>query len=175
MAAISNIFIGMLLVFLNFNINIGASQIGLIPDFVGYIIMRKGLTELFSWSDKFPRVVPYVTGMAVYSGICYALAIFGVSISLILGLFSTVVSLYISYSIIMGIKDIELSKAQDLHSERLYSTWKLLALFSLVTYALLFIPGLSIIVMIAAFIIGVYYLIVFNETKNLFYQHNSTD
>lgn len=33
-----NIFIGFLFVFLDFNLSLGTSQIGLIPDFVGYIL-----------------------------------------------------------------------------------------------------------------------------------------
>ena len=36
----------MLLVFLDFSINLGRIRIGLIPDFIGYIIMVKGLSEL---------------------------------------------------------------------------------------------------------------------------------
>lgn len=49
----SNIFIGALFVFLNFTININGIKIGLIPDFIGYIIMVKGLAELENESPYF--------------------------------------------------------------------------------------------------------------------------
>ena len=43
----SSIFTGMLLVFLDFNINLGRSKIGLLPDFIGYIVMAGGLAASF--------------------------------------------------------------------------------------------------------------------------------
>jgi len=42
----SRIFTGFLFIFLDFNLNLGNSQIGLIPDFIGYIIMLGGLAEM---------------------------------------------------------------------------------------------------------------------------------
>ena len=36
----------MIFVFLDFDLNIGNSKIGLIPDFIGYIYMYKGAAEL---------------------------------------------------------------------------------------------------------------------------------
>lgn len=172
------IFIGMMFVFLDFFININASSIGLIPDFVGYIFMFNGLTELIVFSDRFSKVKPYVVGMAVYSGILYILDLFGGAYMLgdftiiVLGLISTIVSLYISYCIIAGIKDIEAVREQNLNSPQLYSTWKLLAIFTFVSQILLFVPALAIICIIISFIIGIYYLVVFNRSKNLFYELN---
>ena len=37
-----NIFLGMLFAFLDININRGRTTIGLMPEFVGYILMVKG-------------------------------------------------------------------------------------------------------------------------------------
>lgn len=172
---IKNIFVGMLLVFLNFNLDIGSIRIGLIPTFLGYIFMLRGLSELEGFSEHFRKVSLYVKGMAVYSGICYAMDLFGVSsligepISFVLGLLSTAFSLFISYKIIMGVRDIEAARAQDLNSGQLYSTWKLLAAFSLITYGLYLVPALMIVCIIISFVVGIYYLYVFNKTKNLFY------
>ena len=173
-----SIFIGMLLVFLNFNLDINAMRIGLIPTFLGYIFMLKGLSELTEYSGQFSRVMPHTKVMIAYSAICYALDLFGISsslgapVSFVLGLVSTIVSLFISYGIIMGIKDIETTRVQNLNSEQLYTTWKLLATFSLIVYLLYLIPTLAIVCIIIGFIIGVYYLYIFSKTKNLFYDAN---
>ena len=174
----SSIFTGMLLVFLNFNLDLGHTRIGLIPTFIGYIFFVRGLSELAEYSNRFTKVVPFAKGMAVFTGITYALDLFGFSarlgtaVSFVLGLITTVISLYISYSIIMGIMDIEATRAQDLNSAQLLSTWKLLATFSLITYLLLLVPAIAMISIIASFIIGIYYLYIFSKSKNLFAESN---
>lgn len=174
----NNIFIGMLLVFLNFNLDIGPSRIGLIPNFLGYVFMLKGITELSTLSKRFLKVEPLTKAIAIYSGICYAMDTFGITsmlgelLAFILGLLTTIFSLIISHGIVMGILDIELTKAQNLNANNLYSTWRLLAGFSLVTFLLYFIPLLAVISIIAGFIVGIYYLFVFNQTKKLFYEQN---
>ena len=66
----SSIFTGMLLVFLDFNINLGRSKIGLLPDFIGYIVMAGGLAELQSESESFAKVKGFAKGMAVIRGFC---------------------------------------------------------------------------------------------------------
>ena len=173
------IFTGMLLVFLDFNLDFGASRLGLLPDFLGYIFMLRGLRELDGFSPQFGRITLYVRGMAVYWAVCYALDLFGLSSALgviftfVLGLVSTLFSLYISYTIIRGIIEIEEGRLQDLSAAKLLSVWKIWAVLALLTYALLFLPGLAMAAILGSFIAGIYYLYVFNQTKNLFYRYNS--
>lgn len=173
----NNIFVGMIWIFIDFNFDVGASRIGLIPDFIGYILMIKGLSELEGFSDQFVKIAPYVKGMLVYSGICYAMDLLGVSsrvgqiISYILALISTIISFYISYVIIKGVEDIEVSTAQDLNSAQLKSVWKLYAVISIIIYVVFIIPALNVVCILAGFIIAIYYLYVFNKTKKLFYEH----
>ena len=168
------IFIGMILIFLNFDINLGNCKIGLIPDFVGYIYMYKGAIELFEFSDKFQQITPYIKGMAIYSGLCYAVDLFGILSNIdplvvySLGFISTVFSLLISYKIIHAIKDIEIRAGHDLNSIQLYSTWKILAVFSLVCF--IPFPTLLFVSIFISFIVGCYYLYMFSKTKNLFYE-----
>ena len=182
--AINGIFIGMLFLFLNFNIDIGAARVGLIPSFIGYYFMFKGLSEVKELSDRFVKIVPFVTGMIVYSGILYTMDLFGFSTEIdfmygtrtsgtiiaILGFVSVILSLYISYNIIMGIKDIEVVKEQSLNSKQLYSIWKLMAVLSFLTFALLLaqIPVLAIVSIITNFVVMIYYLYAFNKARKLF-------
>ena len=173
-----SIFTGMLLVFLNFNLDFNATRIGLIPTFLGYIFMVRGLSELAGFSSQFSKVTPYSKGMIAYSATCYAMDLFGISsmlgevLSFALALTTTIVSLFISHGIILGIREVETTRVQNLNSDQLYSTWKLLVFFSLISYVLFLIPVLAIVSIIISFIIGVYYLFVFNKTKNLFQDNN---
>jgi len=70
----------------------------------------------------------------------------------------------------MGIRDIESAREQDLESEKLYFAWKLTAVLSLVVYAIVFIPAIALIYIVASLVIWLYFLIMLNRTKNLFYE-----
>jgi len=168
----------MLLVFLNFNLDIGAARIGLIPTFIGYIFLVIGLGELIGFSPWFSKVMPFAKVMVVCSGILYGMDLFGITarlgvlVAVILGFGLNLIGLYISYGIVVGIKDIETTKGQDLNAGSLYRAWKLLAIFSIMAYLLLPILVLAAFSVIASFVVGIYYLYVLNKTRNLFYLQN---
>ena len=87
---------------------------------------------------------------------------------LAIGIIMMIFSFYISYNIIMGIKDIEIIKEQTLNSDQLYFAWKLLVVFSVLTYVLLIFPILAIACVVISFAIGICYLVIFNKTRKLF-------
>jgi hypothetical protein len=168
-----NILIGFLLIFLDFNLNLGSSQIGLIPDFAGYIIMINGLAEMAGESPLFLKVKPYATGMAVYTGILYLMNLIGISASLgalsyILAVASTIISLYISYCVVTGIKEMEEKYSVFLNGGSLKSTWTLLAVFNIAAFVSLLIQPLAVICIIAAFIVAICFLVAFSKSKNLY-------
>ena len=178
-----SIFIGMLFVFVNINIIIGSSLIGLVPTFFGYLCILGGLSELKGYSTCFTKATPWVKGMVIYSAFCYAMNLlgagavdnpYGLLFGSILGISLTIISLFIAYNIIMGIKDIETTKVQNLNSVQLYSTWKMLAVLSIGASVFIFVPVLNLACAIAGFVVAVYYIFIFNKTKKLFYIENPT-
>ncbi|MDF2944652.1 MAG: hypothetical protein K0S01_3510 [Herbinix sp.] len=169
-----NIFIGLILIFLDFSLNLGNSKIGLIPDFIGYIVMISGLEEMAGESTLFINVKPYVTGMAVYTGILYLLDLVGVSVSLgvltyVLAITSTAISLYISYNIVMGVIDMEGKYNTSLNGDSLKSTCLLLVVFNVLNFVSWLIPSFAIIFIIMSFIVSICFLVAFNYSKNLYY------
>ena len=170
-----HIFTGCILIFLDFNLNLGSSQIGLIPDFIGYIVMVNGLTEMSAENPAFLKVKPYARGMAVYTGILYVMDLLGISaelgaITYLLAITSTAVSLYISYYIVIGIKELEDQYGADLNGDNLISTWKLLAIFNIVVYLSLLLPMLAVICIIVTVIVGICFLVNLSKSKNLYYE-----
>lgn len=170
-----NIFIGLLFIFLNFNITIGASIIGLIPGFIGYIYILKGFDELKEQGEWFTRLRPYATGMAIYSGVLYVFDLLGISTSMgalftvPLGLVSTIISLYISYGIVMGIKDMEVVNQFELNTGALLSAWKVMAFCAIISYLVIWIPIIAIIGIIIGFIASIWFLYSFSQSKNKYY------
>jgi hypothetical protein len=169
------IFIGMIFVFLDFNIDIGTSRIGLIPDFIGYLFIIQGLAELSDKSRRFSAARPFAVFMAVYTAAIYVCNLLGLVVSmgvlpsLLLGAVTIFVSLYVSYQIVMGIKETETTEARFLNADALYRSWRLYVFFSVVSLALVLIPVLALICIIACFAAGIYFLVCFNRSKNLYY------
>lgn len=172
------IFIGFLLIFLDFDLNLGASKIGLIPDFIGYIVMINGLLEMAEESPMFIKVKPFASFMAVYTGILYFADLTGLSASLgflsvISGIAAAIISLYISYNIIMGVKDMEEKYNVPLNGNSLKSAWGILAVFNILNYASVLIPILAIICTIVSFLAFIFFLFAFNNSKNLYHDMKS--
>lgn len=165
----------MLFVFLDFYVDFGGSRIGLIPDFIGYILIAYGLKELTTGSDRFSRVRPLVIVMVVYTAFLYGMDFLGAPFFLIrdvyfiLGLVSVLISLYISYKIVTGIKALETGLEQDLEGRRLYSVWAVSAILSLVVYALNLLPVPNWLCNVAGLIVGIVFLVYLNRTRRLYY------
>ncbi|MDF2838375.1 MAG: hypothetical protein K0S60_78 [Evtepia sp.] len=168
-----NIFIGFLLIFLDFNLNIGNSTIGFIPDFVGYFFLIKGIDELISQSTLFAKVRSLSIGMGIYTSILYAMDLLGLKMHLgwlgiVLGIVSSVISLYISYIVVSGVQEMETSHGIELNGEKLRSTWNYMAIFQIAAFISVIIPVLAIIFYIISFIAAITFLIQFNTSKNLY-------
>ncbi len=168
-----HIFIGFLLIFLDFNINLGNSTVGLIPDFIGYIFLVRGLNSLHGESPLFAKAHPAAVGMGIYSALLYAGDLLGITAALGwlgigLGLISTIISLYISYLIVMGIREMENNHSAKLNGENLQFTWKIMAIVQIATYITLLVPLLSLVFILASFILGIVFLVSVNTSKNLY-------
>ena len=174
MLAIKLIFIGMLLVFLSLDIPVGAFIVGLFPSFLGYFFMYKGLLDISNYSCCFKKMIVFTRGMIFYSGFLYGINLLGISTLLPL-LFSALefiaigFSLYISFNIIAGIRDIETALEENLNFYQLYFAWKLFAVFSVLPFVTGFVPLLAVTSMMIGFAVGIYYLYSFYNTMELFY------
>lgn len=172
-----NIFIGMLLVFLDFTIKLDSNRIiiGLIPDFIGYILMMKGLKELIATSEEFEKAKQLAYGMAIYTGVLYAMDLFGISSSIwwffsyALGAGALAGELVVAFWIIKGLTRFEILYNRNLQAENLLYIWKIRLAFSVAAYALTWIPVISIFALLGSLIVSIIYLAYFNRTKKLFY------
>lgn len=168
-----NIFTGFIFILLDINFNFNAFKLDLLPDFVGYLIMINGLTEMSEQSPLFLKVKPYAIGMTVYTGILFCMDLFFVAFEPWLylpALLSTIISLFISYTIVAGIQEIEKKYNTDLNGISLKSTWTLLAIFNITAFVFLWVPVLAILCVVVAVIANICFVVAFNKSKNLYYQ-----
>lgn len=169
----NSLFIGFLFIFLNFNINLGQATIGLIPAFIGFIFLLKGINELSSESPHFQKAKPLSIFMVLYSAFLYILDILAITntqilLTIFLGIINMITSLYICYIIISGVKDIEETRNAFLNSNKLRSRWNLMVLFQSLSILSVLILPMVVIFVIVLFIITILFLIDFHGTKKLY-------
>lgn len=162
------LFWGIILVFLNFNLDLGNVRIGLIPNFIGYYLLAKGLAELADKSMRFQKCIPYAKGATIYAAILYAMDLFAVTNSLggfiyVLSIASMALALYISYQIIMGIKDIETQCGLALGGDSLKTTWIVLAVLNVLVYPAQGNYSLNFLISIGATVVAILFIVQFYQ------------
>lgn len=165
-----HIFKGLVFVMLDFYINLGAIRIGFLPDFVGYLLMIRGLEELKEENRRFPATISLAKVMVVYSGVLYAMDLFGISVeheflAWVLGVAGMILRLMIIYRIVQGIRDMESGRLWDLQGEKLHSLWLAMAVLSGITQLLSWMPLVGVMSSIAGLIVCICFLVAFHGTK----------
>ena len=166
----------MAFVFFNFNLMIGVWNVGLFPSFVGYFFILKGLTELSGLSLRFYKMTPTVLLVGAFSAAMYVMELFGALgvgvFGHIMVLISINLALYVSYSFIMGIQDIEVHRKQDLNLTQLFFAWKVLVIGAFLPFVARLTPIPDILTTVISFAIVIYFLFVFDKSRRLLYENN---
>lgn len=158
-------FWGFFFIYLHFDLSVNAHTLNVLPEFVGYFLLLQGLRELEEESCVFSGVRPFAVGMAVYTGILWVGALLGVTgtgswLSTLLSLVSTAVSLYISWTIIQGVREMEERHQADLNSAGMSLAWTVLLVANIAVYVMtLFLSVAAVVALVAAFV-GVILLLV---------------
>ena len=165
-----NLFIGLIFITFNFNLTLDNSVIGLFPDWLGYLFLIRGLTEMVSESGHFARVKPLSVGMAVYTAVLYVADLLGLSLALgyaamALGFLSTGISLYILFHIVQGVIDMERERQWPLNGASLFAMWQVMAVCNILSYVLLLIPPLGIISLLVCTVVHILFLSAFYKAR----------
>ena len=162
------LFLGLVFIFLNFSISFGSCKIGLIPDFVGYALLARGLHELQDFSPRFAHARPMASGMAVFSAALYALDLLGSGYGVpaqLLGIVAVLLSLYVSYQVVCGVGDLQAGLGADLGADALRGDWVLLAVLQLLGYLFLISALLGTVVSLATLGASILFLVSFWRCK----------
>ncbi len=171
----SNLFWGFFFIAFNFNLTLGNAVIGLIPDFIGYSLILKGIIELQDSAIHFKKIKDLVVLMVFVKIITYFMDLLGMTAQIqtgavIVGLVLLVISLYIEYSIICGIQEMEKSQYVNLNAEKLFSLWKIVAIFSALAYIGLILPSLSFVFILISAIANIVFLYNLYQSKKAYEQ-----
>lgn len=68
----ADIFWGFFLVFINFNLSFNAHTLNILPPFLGYLLLARGMESLAAESGLFSDIRPFALRMAVYTAVLWA-------------------------------------------------------------------------------------------------------
>ena len=166
---------GFLFLFLSFNLNLGESvSINLLPEFVGFLFLCAGFTELCDESPCFMKLRPICVAMAIAHGILWFGNLFGLAtyflstpIGIVFTIALTIVTYVVTYHVIAGIADIENANAFDIGSNRLKTIWWGLVVTHAVAYVAAIVSWmiLMVLTLIVVTILMIGFLIAFHDTK----------
>ena len=122
------LFYGFLLMFLNFDLSVNGHSVDVLPDFIGYFLLIRGITEMEAESGLFQNARPFAVGMMVYTAILLVgdlLAVTGEGwLAELLSLIAMVAAIYIAWLLIRAVRETEETRGADLNSGRLFGCWK---------------------------------------------------
>ena len=143
--------IGILLISVNFSIEIGYITIGLVPDFIGYILIGRALYELEDEAKYFVAAKGPVKIMSIVSILMYIIdltgavrygflfELLGVAIGIIymlVGFACLIMFAYITYLITSGVQEMEGEYNEDMNGDKLMTAWKWMIGVKAVSYCL---------------------------------------
>ena len=168
-----NIFWGFFFVLLDFNLTFNNVIIGLIPTFIGFFLIFKGINQLQDSAANFRKIKPWVIVMAILFTITYVMDLLGMydhssGFNVAFGILCLIASLYIQYRIIRGIQEIEQVQDADLKSQALFSVWLIVAASSALSFLSLLFPALALIFVLVSAIASIIFLIYLYQSKNLY-------
>lgn len=122
------LFYGFLLMFLSFDLSVNGHTLDVLPDFVGYFLLIRGMKEMEAESGLFQNARPFAVGMMVYTAVLWVgnlLAVTGEGwLTELLNLIAMIVELYIAWLLIRAVRETEEARGADLSSGRLFGCWK---------------------------------------------------
>ena len=124
-------------------------SVGIVPDFVGFLLLWKGITTLIPESKSFKKLVPASIVLLFVSVAMYVTDFFNVfanedsMLMFAVDIVYTAAKLFFCYFIIRAIGDMEIKRKAELYSSKLFTAWALVFVFN--AWAMIPKPGIALI------------------------------
>lgn len=167
-----SIVVGLIFILFDFNLTMNDSMIlGLLPQFVGYILLHKGVCELEQDNGLppvFETLKSIIRFMIVFTLVTYLSDMFGIAAKMdlsshavgiavlfVISMITIALQAKVIFGVIDVIKAIELNTDKDLNSAKLYGSYKSLFTVVLLFNILIYVPYIMVICLALSFVIVV--------------------
>lgn len=117
------IFAGLIFILFNVNVTLGGYMIGLLPAFLGYLLVAAGLKEVWQEEGIFEHLVPLALEIAVFTGVIYLIQLLPMTrragLLAVLNVLAALCFFAMAYKITDGIKALEKKHLCTLSARRL--------------------------------------------------------
>ena len=166
------IFWGLVLVFFDFNLNIGACSVSVLPGFVGYWLIRRGMGQVDC--DAYIRANPWVIAGIIYSAIVWVLNCIGLLKGSVVEILSIVIEpviqLVVLHRITKGICELEDTHGWDLYGRSLKTAWLMVAVWTVLSRLMnvLGVASLAVLALLVTYAFVLYYIFRFHKSRRAF-------
>ncbi len=174
---LKKIVIGLLFILFNFTINFEQTFIiNIIPSFVGYVFLKRGLQSLLAINENesFLKTTKLANILFIITLGTFLMDLLGISVLvnqefLLFGLlFSMIVmllQLLLLYHLTKGIQVFNNYATE--HNHPLYVTFLMIAIANVLSYLFIFIDLIALMLIIISFIANIAYIIIVNKISNI--------
>lgn len=117
------IFAGLIFILFSVHVTVGGYMIGLLPDFLGYLLVAAGLKEVWQEEGIFENLVPFAWEIAAFTGVIYLIRLLPMTrkegLLSVLGILTALCFFAMAYKITDGIKALEKKHLCTLSARRL--------------------------------------------------------
>lgn len=163
------LFVGILFLLFDFNLTLNGHSVGLLPDFVGYLL-------LFTLPDRFSQQSPALQKcrrMSVWFG---AYSLFSYLLALLIaqpdpllrygiGLVEMVFRLYFLYQLVQGLRQLEAVYGLSLCTASLQKRWALITAFQVFSLMLIYSLLISALCSVISFVGGILFAYTLNTAR----------
>lgn len=167
----------------------GGGTLTILPEFVGNLVVLLGVGEMLEWGGSFERAKIAAITMTVYSAAVFVLDIFGLrtsAVSDILSFLFMLMELYMHYTIVKGVGEVETATGMDMNGAKTMKTLKTYMVIVIATNILMLpaallvstnvmLAGLGFIILaIAALVVYIMFLTQFFGARTAYWEYTKT-
>lgn len=172
----NRLFWGLFFVVLDFNLNLGSAKIGLLPDFVGWYLLMKGMETLAEENRYFDRSRHWAFGLMLLNLVLYGADLLNPTsmnavMLWLLGLAGFCVGMYVLSKMIRGIRQMEEDHQWELQGEKLRAMWMIQAVMGAISHLFSWMPLIGVFAMIAAAVTAMCMLVALYGTMKRYVQY----
>lgn len=164
----NKILIAFVFILFNFSVDLNGHTLNLIPSFLGYWFLYKGLTELQEKSVRFKKLLAWKKGVLIFTAInwCAQLIFSTLGWELrVIQFVEVLLNLIITYQVIEGLVEYEKENQIQIHALKLRMAWIIAIVLSLLVSVFMVVPVVYQIGLVFLFVANLYVILRLYKTK----------
>lgn len=168
----SDLLLGLGVVFLDFSVYFGDHSVGLIPDVAGYLFLLSGFKKIRGKSPVFDMGEKLLKALLLLSAFIYVEDLLALmkdfpTLDWMLDILSEAGGLAIAFLLVRGLRDVETGAGEDFQVRHLMTMWLATAVLQGLAMVFKPVPLLNLVCIFASIVVIIVFLVAFHKTEKL--------